>query len=147
MTLVERLRTKLGVRLVLLGVIAVAAFGISAIPAMSENPETFGNIPEEAWMADGSVDTNLVPDFITALARDGSIAGYVSANHLFGDEALVRDDQPIPVIDKERNLVGHMVPGRGFVAVGEPFDSVEKFPVTLYEGMPDGSIRETVIEP
>lgn len=138
--------TKVRVRWTLAALLAVLALAFGAIPAISEAPPTFGTIPDEAWVDDGSVNMDIVPDFVAAEARDGSLAGYVSAQDILG-EAPSASHSAIPVVDKNLDLVGHMVPGRGFVPVGQPFDSVERFPRTVYEGLADGTIQVTEINP
>lgn len=134
-----------GARRSLVVAAALLILAAIALPALSEPAPTFGTIPPDAWLPDGTMDHELVPDYIVAWARDGSQAGYVSARDILSEDEGV--DVALPVVDKELNLVGHMVPGRGFVPIGAPFESVDKIPATLYEGQPDGTVKATIVNP
>lgn len=90
---------------------------------------TKGPIPDAAVpAAGGEVNGALVPDFVSALGQDGvTIAGYVPKRFLIGGaDRLVPgtlanppQQSPIPVYGEDlTTLVGHMVPGRGFVPLG-----------------------------
>lgn len=73
---------------------------------------TKGPIPPEAQQPGGrGLNWELVPDFVTALARDGSNAGYVRKLDLMdpGCETKTVVDETLT------RVVGHMVPGGGFV--------------------------------
>jgi hypothetical protein len=91
----------------------------------------------------GPISGALVPDFIPALARDGTtIAGYVPKRYLIGPFDTLPGTPsnppqaaPQPVYaDDLATLVGHMVPGSGFVPLGSsmsppaPIDSAAQTP-------------------
>lgn len=113
--------------------IVVALFAsasvLASVMADGGSP-TKGPIPPEAILSDGSLNASLVPDFVPVLDRSGEPAGYVSAlemgllpNNPPGDEAVVVYAEDL------QTVVGHMVPGRGFVALGEDVDSVPTFEI------------------
>ncbi len=91
---------------------------------------TKGPIPDTASPPQGGpIYGALVPDFVPALARDGTtIAGYVPKRYLIGSGSVEEvpgnpsnppQDAPEPVYaDDLTTLVGHMVPGVGFVPLG-----------------------------
>lgn len=75
----------------------------------------------------GDITDALVPDFVSALGRDGvTIAGYVPKGYLLepfditpGNPSNPPHSEPQPVYGEDlTTLVGHMVPGVGFVALG-----------------------------
>jgi hypothetical protein len=89
---------------------------------------TKGPVPDNATPPEGG-ETNgaLWPDFVSTLARDGvTIAGYVPKAYLLdggpitpGDPSDPPQALPQPVYgDDLTTVVGHMVPGVGFVALG-----------------------------
>jgi hypothetical protein len=70
----------------------------------------------------GDVDPAVAPDFIAVTGRDGGIAGYAPKRFLFPEPAKttglpVLPDIPVYAEDL-RTVVGHMVAGKGFVAIG-----------------------------
>jgi hypothetical protein len=79
----------------------------------------------------GVVDPQQFPDFISALDRAGNPAGYVPKSCLFPTAATgPGQDESCPVFaDDLITLVGHMVPGRGFVPLGVDPGDVPPFPV------------------
>ena len=127
-------------------VIAVTAVAMLAGPATSDTKPTFGEIPEEAWLPDGTVILELVPDYVSALDRDGEIAGFVRATDILTEDAGdTSAGGAIPVVDSDLELVGHMVDDRGFVPIGSPFASVPKLEIQLYETRLDGSVSVTEV--
>jgi hypothetical protein len=79
------------------------------------------------------VDPSDVPDFIAVAGADGGSPGYVPARFLLDPPT----DEPVPVYgDDLVTLVGHMVPGRGFVALGINPQSIPTF--TTGVGPPPG---------
>lgn len=109
----------------LVAVGALTAATAIALPALSDTKPTFGTIPEDAWLEDGTFDADRAPDYIVAWARDGSEAGYVAAADILVEND---EDAAIPVVNDELNLVGHMVPGKGFIAVGTPLTASRSCP-------------------
>jgi hypothetical protein len=109
--------------------------------AYSERP-TKGRIPDAAWRADGTLDDQLVPDFIAVWGRDGeSTVGYVEK------DAVLPPSEPRRVPESDRNsepsipvygedlqtVVGFMVPDKGFVPLGTDPDSIPKIPGYAFE--------------
>lgn len=94
---------------------------------------TKGPIPDEASPPQGGpIYPALVPDFIPALARDGTtIAGYVPKVSLIESRGVIPgtpsnppQEPPEPVYAEDlTTLVGHMVPGVGFVPLGSAVPS------------------------
>lgn len=94
---------------------------------------TKGPIPDNASPPQGGpVYPALVPDFVPALARDGTtIAGYVPKAYLIesggvlpGTPSNPPQASPDPVYAEDlTTLVGHMVPGVGFVPLGSSVPS------------------------
>ncbi|HEX5630614.1 MAG TPA: hypothetical protein VFY15_03070, partial [Acidimicrobiia bacterium] len=84
-----------------------------------------------------------LPDYIVAWDREGNLAGYVAAPYVWpvvGREEDFWPDGSIPVVDTKLTLVGHMVPGVGFVPLGVDPSSVPPFVVTtVVDGSDDGS--------
>jgi hypothetical protein len=85
-------------------------------------------VPENATPPEGG-ETNdaLWPDFVSAYGRDGvTIAGYIPKRYLLGQNSVLPGSpsnppqpQPEPVYGEDlTTLVGHVVPGVGFVALG-----------------------------
>jgi hypothetical protein len=107
--------------------------GTLTVESVAWRTPTRGPIPDNASPRQGGpIYPALVPDFVPALAGDGTtIAGYVPKRYLIGPfESLPGtpsnppQDQPQPVYaDDLETLVGHMVPGSGFVPLGSPVPS------------------------
>jgi hypothetical protein len=76
---------------------------------------------------DGEIDPSAVPDYV-AVAGMREVVGYVSKDAVLGDA----EDQAWPVYaDDLRTVVGHMVPGRGFVPIGVDPASVPTFEIVV----------------
>jgi hypothetical protein len=129
-------------RLYVLVTIAVLS-GLTMAAATTVSPSTLtkGPIPEAAWRADGSMDLTIVPDFIPALGRDGTQVGFVQRDLVLADQATRPSRLPpsatteIPVLaDDLASIVGHMVPGRGFVPLGVDPASVPEYPFVVSSG-------------
>jgi len=84
--------------------------GAPTCPLLPEDRElTKGPIPPDAINDAGMLDETRAPDFIPALDQRGQIAGYVRLCAISAGGA-------VPVYgDDLETVVGHMVPGRGFV--------------------------------
>lgn len=81
---------------------------------------------------DGSVNMDLVPDFVEALDRDGTMAGYVRAEDILGVGGVGEPPPgPIPVVDRRLVQVGWIVPGAGFVPLATPLEEVASVPATV----------------
>jgi hypothetical protein len=89
---------------------------------------TKGPVPDDATAPEGGVTNGaLWPDFVSTFARDGvTIAGYIPKRYLLeppvmtpGNPSDPPQPEPQPVYAEDlTTLVGHMVPGVGFVALG-----------------------------
>ena len=72
------------------------------------------------------LDIAKVPDYVGVLGPDGKVAGYVSKVDLFGDGPAPASPQeaaslgeaagPLPVYDREGNIIGEWTDRSGFVA-------------------------------
>ena len=101
---------------------------VLTVDAIAWREPTKGPIPEAATTRDGGTNEALVPDFVSVWAADGvTIAGYVTKRDLLerpgmtpgGTPSDPPQALPIPVYgDDLVTLVGHSVPGVGFVALG-----------------------------
>lgn len=84
--------------------------GAPACPPLPDDRElTKGPIPDDAINDAGMLDETRIPDFIPALDQSGEIAGYVRHCALAAGGAI-----PVYAEDLE-TVVGHMLPGQGFV--------------------------------
>jgi hypothetical protein len=98
------------------------------VEAIAWRQPTKGPIPDSATPPEGGTPNDaLVPDFVSAFGRDGvSIAGYIPKAFLLdggtltpGSPSNPPQPEPLPVYGEDlATLVGHMVPGVGFVALG-----------------------------
>ena len=126
------MKTRLRRRIALLGLPSIAlsvgfVLSILMIASASAAAPTAskGLIPAAAVLPNGDFDPRLVPDFVSTYGRDGeSIAGYVPKEYLLhANLPVVSKDLPtlpdIPVYGEDlKTLVGHMVPGKGFIPLG-----------------------------
>jgi hypothetical protein len=105
---------------------------VLVVEAISWRQPTKGPVPDNATPPEGG-ETNgaLWPDFVSTFARDGvTIAGYIPKRYLLqprivtpGSPSDPPQTEPQPVYgDDLTTLVGHMVPGIGFVALGAVAD-------------------------
>lgn len=83
--------------------------------------------PLPSWvLPDGREDPSKLPAFLPVVDSKGRLVGCVRTEDLDGrgDPAPLPGDQPsvpevpIPVVDAEGHVVGHLVQDRGFVALG-----------------------------
>ena len=84
--------------------------------------------------ANGEVDPGAVPDFVAYVGRTDDIIGWVPKSYLLDPGQHCRGPQcdPIPVYAGDlRTLIGHDVPGRGFVPLGVDSDVVPEEPVVV----------------
>jgi hypothetical protein len=83
--------------------------------------------------ANGEVDPSAVPDFIAYVGRTDRIIGWVPKSYLLEPGQHCRVPQcPIPVYaDDLVTLIGHDVPGRGFVPLGVDPAAVPERPVLV----------------
>jgi hypothetical protein len=103
------------------------------VEAVTWRQPTKGPIPDNASPPQGGpIYPALVPDFVPALARDGTtIAGYVPKTYLIqsggvlpGTPSNPPQASPAPVFAEDlTTLVGHIVPGVGFVPLGSSVPS------------------------
>jgi hypothetical protein len=126
------------------GVVGATVIVLAVAGASSSQPApTFGTIPVAVLEAGEAVPASDLPDYIVAWDRDGNVAGYVAARYVWpilGQEDALGSDEAIPVVDTEFDIVGHMVPGVGFVPLGVDPRTVPPFVVTtMVEGAGDTS--------
>lgn len=100
--------------------------------AYAQGTATKGRVPEDAVVG-GRLNMDRIPDYVPALARDGSQAGFIRKNDLFDEDGVRRVKRMVVVDDTLKAPVGHMVPGRGFVPLGVPEDEVPRFEATVSE--------------
>ena len=84
--------------------------------------------------ANGEVDPRAVPDFIAYAGRPDGIIGWVPKSYLVDPGQHCRGLQcdPIPVYaDNLVTLIGHDVPGRGFVPLGVDPAAVPEQPAVV----------------
>lgn len=96
--------------------------------AESRTTASKGPVPPSAWAGGSGVDHSQLPEFVSALGRDGEHVGYVPREYLFpvNDDDLL--NRPAPVYDETlRRIVGHMHPGRGYVPSGANPATVPRF--------------------
>ncbi len=100
-----------------------------AVDSVAWRQPTKGRIPDEAVPAQGGdINEALVPDFVGVWGTDGvTIAGYMPKRYALGGGGTTTggtpssppQDLPTPVYGEDLvTLVGHMVAGVGFVALG-----------------------------
>lgn len=130
---VQRIRApRNGVRLALiLGLAILALAAAAAVTSGATDPTpTRGRIPAAAMQPGQPMDAELIPDFVTALDRQGNPVGYVPKSAVIAQrapQALTSGAfQPasIPVYGEDlTTIVGWMVPDKGFVPAGtDPAD-------------------------
>lgn len=116
-----------------LGVVATIRF-LPDVAHASDSAPTMGRIPDDAYADDGMLIRERVPDYVAVWNRSGTeIAGYVSKEEAFPPPSSDWDgtDAPLTVYDGTlKSVVGHMYPGRGFIAIGEDPESVR--PAQMY---------------
>jgi hypothetical protein len=103
----------------------LACQGVLLVEDIPWRQPTKGRIPPDATPAGGGATNEaLIPDFVSAYGQDGvTIAGYVPKQFLLRSTGVVGGtpdnpppDEPMPVYGEDlTTLVGHMVPGEGFV--------------------------------
>jgi hypothetical protein len=112
----------------------MAAVVVAALLAGCSPAATKGTMPPVD--ANGEVDPSTAPDFIAVAGQDAGIAGYARK-----DDVLRVSDGAFPVYgDDLRTLVGHLVPGKGFVPVGVDWATV---PTIAVEVAPSSSPHAT----
>jgi hypothetical protein len=115
-----------------LGVVLALFVAVACAP--TGDLRTKGTMPPAD--ENGNVDPRLAPDFIGVANPNGDgIIGWVAKEYLFHEvtSAPGLPEQPdIPVYaDDLTTLIGHMVPGRGFVPLGVNPEAVPARPVQV----------------
>lgn len=107
-------------------VVVVTSLAMASVSIAADQSTSKGRIPDEAFLADGSIVDELVPDFVAVWGHGGeAIAGYTPKEYVLSietssDAAAKPVDAPAPVFGEDlETLVGHMVPGLGFVPIGD----------------------------
>jgi hypothetical protein len=129
--MIDRRTRRHSARGVVLGIFigCVAAATVLGAATADQGAPTKGRIPVEAYGPNGQLDLNMVPDFIGTLDRNGDLVGYVNAH----DIGIFNGEEPsdrLAVYGEDlTTVVGYMVDGRGFVAIGEDDNAVPLFRV------------------
>lgn len=136
-TMPDRLKTAM-IAVACAGAAIVATIAV-ALPIRADNPPTFGTIPESLLDPTRDLDRQPIregelPDYVVVWARDGSLAGYVSAEDAFGDDGSGRDGD-LTVVNLGLEPVGLLTPN-GFVANGERPADLPEATVTTVLGDP-----------
>jgi hypothetical protein len=97
---------------------------ILIVEAIAWRQPTKGPIPDGATPPEGgTINDALVPDFVSVWSSDGAtVAGYAPKEYLLHPSVGPGNPpqpEPVPVYGEDlTTLIGHMVPGAGFVALG-----------------------------
>ena len=105
--------------------IALIGLGVLGFASADARP-TKGFIPEEAFEP-SRINLDLVPDYVAAYARSGEVAGYIRKDQLFNASGHRRRGRLLVLDESLTRPAGHMVPGRGFVPLGAPEESIPPF--------------------
>jgi|SRR5579863_4022218 hypothetical protein len=127
---------------------AIAVSGVLGGAGAAAGGPSVGRIPNSAF-AGGHLNAALVPAYVPALNQQGSVVGYVrkvdilppsqDANGFITGPAPASTG-PVPVYASTLSkVVGHMVPGVGFVPLGESQSSQVHMPVTVTTTPPQGT--------
>lgn len=126
--------------LVVCALAAALAVSAVALAAGGDRSPSKGPIPEAAFTTTG-IDPVLVPDFVQAVGRDGSVVGYIPKDAALSTSRgpLAADGRPtaaiVPVYGADlTTLVGHFYPGRGFVPLGTDPEAVPTITVRVAPG-------------
>ena len=83
---------------------------------------------------DGRFDASQMPDFIGFVGQTDHVVGWVPKAYLIGNAP---PGEAIPVYaDDLRTLIGHSVPGKGFVPLGVDASTVRDIPVQVGPSAP-----------
>ena len=130
-------RNKMRNRLVAVATVAAMVTAGFALSSRSADEPTFGRVPEgvltpERDLAVDPIREGEIPDYI--IAWDGNnAAGYVKAADLFGvDGDGAGADGPLPVVNRNLELVGHMT-SSGFVGLDQDRPRIQ-VSTTVVEG-------------
>ena len=130
--LTSRLGSEMGVALSRLAMMLVVLAAVGCAP--TGDLRTKGTMPPAD--AHGDVDPRMAPDFIGVANPSGDgIIGWVAKEYLFHEPTAAPGLPELPDIpvyaDDLTTLIGHMVPGRGFVPLGVDPDAVPVRPVQV----------------
>ena len=135
-------RNKIGIAvIVVLGVFAAIA-GVAATGGQESFDAVYTEENRSAWVDENGIwDNSLLPSTFDVLDHTGAVVGQVETKH-YGTELY-----PLPVIDSDGNLVGH-VGENGFWRVGEEEPFIEGAFTVIKEWGPDGELtRHEIIRP
>lgn len=124
-------RRRGGTRVVVASTVGALLALAVVVGSLSAGP-TRGRIPDEAFGTDGSVNHELVPDFIPAV---GTVSeepiGWVAKDDVLPEDPnLLREVVPV-YADDLQTVIGHMYPAIGFVPIGT--DPASVHPVSTPE--------------
>ena len=113
-------------RLIVTTVVLTALTGCSPLA-------TKGTLPPPG--PNGEIDPSSAPDFLAVAGQDVAIAGYARREDVLGV-----GDSAFPVYaDDLRTVIGHMIPGKGFVPEGTDPAAVPTFEVSVAPAGEPGS--------
>ena len=120
-TLGNSRRVRAGAALALGALFALGA----AVGSIAAGPSR-GPVPDDAFSSDGSINRELVPEFIPAVGTTSDTPiGWVAKADVMPENPLVLQEV-VPVFgDDLVTVIGHMYPIIGFVPVGTDPKSVE----------------------
>lgn len=105
----------------------VLVLAMTAVLAACSFGPTRGTMPPPG--PNGEIDPRQVPQFIGFVGQTDHIIGWVPSAFLLSPDA---GDEAIPVYaDDLRTLIGHSVPGKGFVPLGADPALVPQRPVQV----------------
>lgn len=84
----------------------------SASPGLTKGP-----IPWDAWQEDGTLDREMLPDFVPAADGD-VVAGWARSDDVFPAAGARQSDIVAVYAEDLQTLVGHMYPDIGYVPLG-----------------------------
>jgi PASTA domain len=101
---------------------------------------TKGTMPSST---SGMVSTTKVPDFISAVGRNGKLVGYIPKGYLLPAQTNQAVNSKLGAVapvyaSNLKTLVGHFYPGVGFVPLGQSPASEPCTPVTTFEQSASG---------
>lgn len=102
----------------------LSAVVLAATVAACTTLASKGTIPPAD--ANGDINLDAAPAFIAVVGSDGTVVGYVRKELVLGDGDA--EDWPV-FADDLVTLVGHMVPGRGYVPLNVDPNNVPLRPV------------------
>jgi hypothetical protein len=122
----------------------IALVLVIALPSQSADRPSFGTIPDFVFAQGMPVHESVLSDYIGVADPNGpGIIGYIKASYawpVIGAEDEFGSEDARPVVDRDLNVIGHMVPAKGFVPLGTSFEDAPAIPVTTTHGSADTTL-------